>query len=208
MTSLKALVLNASLKSSDQLSNTEVLTNEVLDILSKENVETEVIRLADYNISLGISKDMGDGDEWPQIFEKIKEVDILLMGTPIWLGEKSSLATLAMERLNGSSDETNQYGQSVFYNKVAGVVVTGNEDGAKHAATSIIFGLSHLGFVIPPHADAYWVGEAGPGPSYIEGEGQNNSFTKKHVEMLAYNTLHLARMFKENPIPAKGNLLD
>ncbi|KAB8130760.1 flavodoxin family protein [Gracilibacillus oryzae] len=206
MKPIKALFLNTSLKKSSESSNTQALADEVLAILSKEQAEIETIRLADYNISLGISPDMGDGDEWPKIFEKVKEADILIIGTPIWLGEKSSLATLAIERLYGSSSETNEKGQSIFYNKVGGVVVTGNEDGAKHAAGSILYGLSHIGFVIPPNVDTYWVGEAGPGPSYMEGEGEENSFTKQHVEMLAYNTLHLARIFKENPIPAEGNV--
>ncbi|GAE92809.1 BRAMP protein [Gracilibacillus boraciitolerans JCM 21714] len=98
MTSIKALVLNASLKDSSEASHTEALSNEVLETLSKEDVKTETIRLADYNISLGISDDMGEGDEWPQIFKKVKEADILIIGTPLWLGEKSSLATLAIER--------------------------------------------------------------------------------------------------------------
>ena len=207
MGSLKALILNTSLKSSEEESNTEALANKVRQIYDNENVVSEVVRLADYAISYGMSPDMGDGDEWPQIFEKVKEADILIIGTPLWLGEKSSIATLAIERLYGSSGETNDKGQAIYYNKVGGVVVTGNEDGAKHAAASILYGLSHIGFVIPPNVDTYWVGEAGPGPSYIAA-GQINDFTKKHVELLAYNTVHLARMLKEHPIPAQGNLLE
>jgi multimeric flavodoxin WrbA len=166
-----------------------------------------MIRLSDYTIAYGVSPDIGDGDEWPVLFKKVKEADILIIGTPLWLGEKSSIATLAIERLYGSSEEKNEAGQSIYYNKVGGVVVTGNEDGAKHAAASILYGLSHIGFVVPPNVDTYWVGEAGPGPSYIDA-GQNNDFTKKHVEMLAYNTIHLATMLKKTPIPAQGNLLE
>ncbi len=207
MGSLKALILNTSLKSLAETSHTAALANEVQKIYKKEHVESEIIRMSDYNIAYGISPDMGDGDEWPLIYEKVKEADILILGTPLWLGEKSSIATLVIERLYGSSGETNEKGQAIYYNKVGGVVVTGNEDGAKHAAASILYGLSHIGFVIPPNVDTYWVGEAGPGPSYINA-GQNNEFTKKHVEMLAYNTIHLATMLKKNPIPAKGNLLE
>ncbi|WP_277988070.1 flavodoxin family protein [Halobacillus kuroshimensis] len=207
MAGLKALLLNCSLKkTSEETSHTEALGREVLDILENEGVHTETVRLADYHIPNGVAKDLGDGDEWPEIFEKVKEADILLIGTPLWLGEKSSIASVAMERLYGSSSETNEKGQAVYYNKVGGVVITGNEDGAKHAAASMIYGLSHIGFVIPPNVDAYWVGEAGPGASYLdEGGGQENEFTKGHVKMLAYNTLHLARIFKKNPIPAVGN---
>ena len=207
MRPLKALILNASLKSSGEESNTEALAKKVCQIYDNENIVAEVVRLADYAISYGMSPDMGDGDEWPQVFEKVKEADILIIGTPLWLGEKSSIATLAIERLYGSSGETNDKGQAIYYNKIGGVVVTGNEDGAKHAAASILYGLSHIGFVIPPNVDTYWVGEAGPGPSYIAA-GQTNDFTKKHVELLAYNTIHLARMLKEHPIPAQGNLLE
>lgn len=207
MDPLKALILNASLKSLEESSNTAALAGEVQKIFENENVDSEILRLSDYNIAYGISPDMGEGDEWPHIYSKVKEADILIIGTPLWLGEKSSIATLAIERLYGSSAETNTKGQAIYYNKVGGVIVTGNEDGAKHAASSVLYGLSHIGFVIPPNVDAYWVGEAGPGPSYIEA-GQDNDFTKKHVEMLAYNTIHLATMLKNNPIPAKGNLLE
>lgn len=204
---LNAIILNASLKHGNDESNTEALAKEVIEIYQKENVNSEIIRLSDYNILYGISGDMGDGDEWPHILEKIKNADILIIGTPLWLGDKSSIATLAIERLNGSGSLTNEQGQSIFYNKVGGAVVTGNEDGAKHAATSILYSLSHLGFTIPPNVDAYWVGEAGPGPSYMDITHENQ-FTKKHVEMLAYNTIHLAKNFKENPIPNKGNQLN
>lgn len=207
MSTLKALFLIASLKTSEDKSHTEALGKKVQEIYQKENVITEIIRLADYNISYGISEDMGEGDEWPTIFEKVKEADILIIGTPLWLGEKSSIATLAIERLYGSSSDTNDKGQAIYYNKVGGVIVTGNEDGAKHAAASVLYGLSHIGFVIPPNVDSYWVGEAGPGPSYIDA-GQDNDFTKKHVEMLAYNTIHFARILKTTPIPAEGNLLE
>lgn len=208
MGKLRALVLNTSLKSGDEQSNTRALIDDVIRIFERNEVETEVVRVADYNISLGIAKDMGEGDEWPHIYEKVKEADILLIGTPIWLGEKSSLATLTIERLYGGSSETNEKGQGIYYNKVGGVAITGNEDGAKKAASSILYGLSHMGFTIPPNVDAYWVGEAGPGPSYIEAEGYKNEFTWGHIEMLAYNLIHFARILRNHPIPAKGNSMN
>ena len=204
---LKALILNTTLKYGEDPSNTEVLAREVMDMYEDHDVETEIVRLNDYNIRYGIADDMEDGDEFPQILEKVKAADIVLIGTPLWLGEKSSIATLAIERLYGSSSLTNDKGQSIFYNKVGGVVVTGNEDGAKHAAQSILYGLSHIGFTIPPNVDTYWVGDAGPGPSYMDTD-RDNAFTKQHVKMLAYNTMHLAKMFKEHPIPAEGNLME
>ena len=150
------------LKNSNEPSHTEALLKEVQAVFQQEQVESEIVRLADYHIAYGISGDMGGDDEWPAVFEKVKEADIVIIGTPLWLGEKSSIETLAIERLYGSSSETNEKEQA-YYNKVGGVVVTGNEDGAKHASASILYSLSHIGFVIPPNVDAYWVGEAGPG---------------------------------------------
>ncbi len=207
MEKIKALILNASLKSSEEESNTGYMAKEVADILKQEEAEVEIIRLADYHIAFGIDTDMGGDDQWPEIYEKVKEADIVMIGTPLWIGEKSSLATLAMERLYGGSSDTNDKGQAIYYNKVGGVLITGNEDGAKQAAASVLYGLSHIGFTVPPNVDAYWVGEAGPGPSYIEAEGYKSEFTQSHIQMLAYNTLHLAKILKENPIPAKGNTM-
>ncbi|GLO67930.1 flavodoxin family protein [Oceanobacillus kimchii] len=208
MAKLKALFLNTSLKTSNEDSNTDALYGEVERIYENEGVVSETVRVADYNIPVGISDDLGGEDEWPTILKKVKEADIVIIGTPIWLGEKSSLATVTMERLYGGSGLTNEKGQSIYYNKVGGVVVTGNEDGAKNAATSLIYGLSHIGFLIPPNVDTYWVGEAGPGPSFMEANGKENEFTQNHVKMLAYNTIHIAKLLKENPIPAEGNVME
>jgi multimeric flavodoxin WrbA len=207
MQALKAIFLNASLKPSGDPSHTEGFIKDVQHHFNQLGVESEVVRLADSKISYGVEPDMGGEDEWPQILEKVMDADILILGTPLWLGEKSSLATQAIERLYGSSSETNDAGQAVFYNKVGGAIVTGNEDGAKHAAASIIYGLSHIGFTIPPNVDAYWVGEAGPGDSYMDA-GRDNEFSQSAIERLAYNTYHLAGMLKNTPIPAEGNTLE
>lgn len=207
MSNIQALFLNGSLKDSQNQSHTQALLNEVAEVMEKEGASVEEVRLADYDIKFGMAPDMGNGDEWPKIFDKVKQADIVIMGTPLWIGEKSSVTTMAMERLYASSGETQDNGQSIYYNKVGGAVVTGNEDGAKHAAASLLYGLSHIGFTIPPNVDAYWVGEAGPGPSYMETD-MDNEFTKSHVKMLAYNTLHLARILKNTPIPPEGNTME
>lgn len=207
MQTLKALFLNTSLKSTADPSHTEGFMEDVIVHYNQLGVESEIIRLANYNIAHGVQEDMGDGDEWPQILEKVMAADILIIGTPIWLGEKSSLCTQAIERLYGSSAVTNDKGQAVFYNKVGGAVVTGNEDGAKHSASEILYSLSHIGFTVPPNVDAYWVGEAGPGDSYMDA-GRDNDFTKSTIERLAYNTYHFAGLLKNNPIPAEGNTLE
>lgn len=205
---IKALFLNCTLKGGKEQSNTEALIHDVIDIMDKEGVSSEIVRLSDYSISYGITLDAGDGDQWPEVFEKVKEADILVIGTPIWLGEKSSIATLAIERLYGASSLTNDKGQYLFYNKVGGAIATGNEDGAKQASASILYGLSHIGFTIPPNVDTYWVGEAGPGPSYIEANGNENEFTMQHAKIMAYNLIHFARILKQQPIPAEGNVVE
>ncbi|MDM5198001.1 flavodoxin family protein [Fictibacillus enclensis] len=205
---LKALVINCTLNKSNQPSNTRALIDEVVKIFDKKEMVTEIVTLADYNIEYGVTGEaISDQDEWPVIYEKVKEADILVIGSPIWLGQQSSLTTVLIERLYGASSETNEQGQYIFYNKVGGVVVTGNEDGAKHVSRSVIYALSHIGFTIPPNVDTYWVGEAGPGPSYIEAKGYENEFTMQHAKIMGYNLYHFARLLRENPIPSEGNVI-
>ncbi|WP_067725146.1 flavodoxin family protein [Oceanobacillus damuensis] len=206
METLKALILNCSLKKSEEQSNTDVMLKDFTNVFDSKHMKSEVIRVADYNVAYGIAADMGNGDEWPKLLEKVKQADILILASPVWLGEKSSISKKVLERLNGSSSETNEQGQPIFYNKVAGAVVTGNEDGAKNAAGDLIFGLAQLGFAIPPNPIAYWVGEAGPRPSYIEAEGYKSDFTQSNIQMASHNLVHLAKILQEHPIPAEGNV--
>ncbi|WP_276540978.1 flavodoxin family protein [Salipaludibacillus agaradhaerens] len=201
---IKALYFNTSLKTGDETSNTSGLIQESRQILEGEGVTTEEVRIADFHLPFGMEPDMGADDEWPKLFNKLKEADIVIIGTPVWQGELSSICKLVLEKLDASSDETNDYGQPIYYNKVGGAIVTGNEDGGKQAAKTIIFVLQHLGFTIPPNGEAYWVGEAGPGPSYLEA-GQESDFTKENVSVMSHNLAHLAKMFKATPIPTKGN---
>ncbi|WP_409290813.1 flavodoxin family protein [Peribacillus sp. SCS-37] len=206
---IKALILNCTLKGSSQPSNTGALLDEVIKVFNEYGAVTEVLTMADYHIGFGITYEAVDErDEWPVIFEKVKQADIVVIGSPVWLGEQSSLATLTVERLYGGSSLTNEKGQYLYYNKVGGAVVTGNEDGAKNVASYLIYGLSHIGFTIPPNADTYWVGEAGPGPSYIEAKGNQNEFTMQHAKILGHNLIHFARLLKEHPIPAEGNVIE
>jgi len=149
-----------------------------------------------------------DIDAWPGIHDKIMIADILVVGSPIWLGEKSSEAQKLIERLYSMSSKTNEKGQFIYYGKVGGCIITGNEDGLKHCAMGILYSLQHVGFSIPPQADAGWIGEVGPGPSYGDKEwegkkidppqGFDSDFTNKNVTFMTYNLLHLAKMMKEN----------
>lgn len=204
---LKAVFLNCTLKRSPEASNTEGLIRKVIEWFDGMDVESEIVRVIDFRVPTGVTSDEGEGDEWPIILEKVKAAHILVIATPIWFGHRSSVCQLVIERLDGTYQERNEVGQYPLYNKVAGVVVTGNEDGAHSAAESTLFNLSHLGCTIPPNADTYWVGDAGPGPSYLEA-GQDHAYTMRTTRWMAHNLVHLARMLQANPIPAEGNTFE
>lgn len=209
---LKALFLNCTLKRSPELSHTEGLIRIARAIMEKNKVSVEVLRPVDFNIAYGVYGDMTehgwDHDDWPEIYKKVQAADILVLTSPIWLGEKSSVCTKTIERLYGNSGDLNEAGQYAYYGKVGGCLITGNEDGAKHCAMNILYSLQHLGFVIPPQADAAWLGEAGPGPSYLDKDsgGPENDFTNRNTTFMTWNLLHLARLLKDSKgIPAHGN---
>ncbi len=209
---LKALFLNCTLKKSPELSHTEGLIRIAREIMEKNGVTTETLRPVDYKIATGVQPDMvdhgWDADDWPEIFRKVQGSDILVVTTPVWLGEKSSVCTQVIERLYGNSHLLNEHGQYAYYGRVGGCLVTGNEDGAKHCAMNVLYSLQHLGYVIPPQADAGWIGEAGPGPSYLDDRsgGPENDFTNRNTTFMTWNLLHLARMIKDaGGIPAHGN---
>lgn len=208
MAELAALFLNCTLKRSPEVSNTEALCRKVVEWFDRMDVASEIVRVVDYRVPFGVTSDEGDGDEWPTILEKVKAADILVLATPIWFGVRGSVCQMVIERLDGTYNERNEAGQYPLYNTVAGVVVTGNEDGAHAAAETTLFNLSHLGCTIPPNADTYWVGEAGPGPSYIEAGGENHPYTQRTTRWMAHNLVHMARILKANPIPAEGNTFE
>lgn len=209
---LSAVFLNCTLKPSPELSHTEGLFEVPRAIMERNGVAVELLRPVDYRIAEGVQPDMTehgwDRDDWPAIGEKVLGADILVIGTPIWLGEKSSVATRVVERLYSLSGWLNDKGQSIYYGRVGGCLVTGNEDGAKHCAMNLLYSLQHLGYAIPPQADAAWVGEAGPGPSYLdEGSGgPENDFTQRNATFMAWNLMHLGRLLKDaGGLPAHGN---
>lgn len=209
---LRALFLNCTLKPTPQQSHTEGLLRVSKQILEKNDVTVEMLRPVDYDIAPGVYPDMTehgwDSDDWPQLFEKVKAADILVIGTPIWLGDLSSVCSKVIERLYAMSAHLNDQGQYAYYGKVGGCVITGNEDGIKHCARDILYSLQHLGYLVPPQADAGWVGEAGPGLSYMdEGSGgPQNEFTQRNTTFMTWNLMHLGRMLKEaGGVPAHGN---
>lgn len=202
------------------ISHTASLMDVSAKIMEKEGVKIDTVRLIDSEIASGVYPDMREHgwkkDEFPALFKKIMDADILIVGTPIWLGEKSSEANKLIERLYGMSGETNDKGQYIFYGKVGGCIVTGNEDGIKHCAMGILYSLQHVGYSIPPQADCGWIGAVGPGPSYGDKEwkgeklkkpaGLESDFTNRNTTFMTYNLLHLASMLKANGgYPNYGN---
>jgi len=201
---LKAIALNATLKASGgEPSSTDRMLALISSAMSKDGVETETIRLADFNIKPGVSSDEGDGDDWPAIRQKVLDADILILGTPIWLGQPSSVSKRALERMDAFLEETDDAGRMVSYGRVAAVAVVGNEDGAHHVCAELYQALNDVGFTIAANAVAYWVGEAMGSTNFSDLEHIPETVTKA-VDMLARNTVHLARLTKANPYPGEA----
>ena len=187
---LKALFLNCTLKKSPELSHTQGLIEISKAIMEKSGIAVEVLRPVDYNLATGVWPDMTehgwDQDGWPEIYTKVEAAHILVLTSSIWLGEKTSVCTQVIERLYANSHILNDEGQYAYYGRVGGCLITGNEDGAKHCSMNILYSLQHLGYVIPPQADAAWLGEAGPGPSYLDpgSGGPENDFTNRNTTFM------------------------
>lgn len=214
---LNALFINCTLTKSPEPSHTQLLIDVSKSIMDKQGVKTESIRAIDHDIATGVYPDMREHgwatDEWPEIYEKVKKSDILVLAGPIWLGDNSSVMKQVIERLYANSHILNEQGQYADYGKVGGCLITGNEDGVKHCAMNILYSLGHLGYTIPPQADAGWIGEAGPGPSYGDEKedgtgrvGLDNDFTNRNTTFMTWNLMHIATMLKQaGGIPAYGN---
>lgn len=214
---LKAMVFNGTLTKSPEPSHTELLIDVSREIMEKHGVNVELIRTIDHpDIATGVQPDMRghgwDKDEWPEIYKRVQAADILILAGPIWLGDNSSQTKKIIERLYACSHLLNEQGQYAYYGKVGGCLITGNEDGIKHCAMDILYSMQHLGYTIPPQADAGWIGEVGPGPSFGDDDGHggkvglNSDFTQRNTTFMTWNLMHLAKMLKAaGGIPAYGN---
>ncbi|MFF3319823.1 flavodoxin family protein [Streptomyces sp. NPDC003035] len=209
---LRALYLNCTLKRSPEISNTEGLIDLSRAVMERQGVATSLVRPVDHDIATGVWPDMTEhgweSDAWPELYEQVMGADILVLCGPIWLGDNSSVMKQVIERLYACSSLLNEEGQYAYYGRVGGCLITGNEDGAKHCSMNVLYSLQHLGYVIPPQADAGWIGEAGPGPSYLDpgSGGPQNDFTNRNTSFMAWNLMHLAEMLKRaGGVPAHGN---
>ncbi len=200
---LKAIALNSTLKSSEgEPSSTERMLSLIATAMDKAGVKTQTIRLADFNIKPGVTSDEGEGDEWPGIRKKILDADILVLGSPIWMGQPDSISKRVLERMDAFFDEMDDEGRMVSYGMVAAVAVVGNEDGAHHVCAELYQGLNDVGFTLAPNAVAYWVGEAMGSTNFIDLPEVPKT-VQKTVDMLARNSVHLAKLMKNNPFPGQ-----
>ncbi|HEY6744869.1 MAG TPA: flavodoxin family protein [Mycobacteriales bacterium] len=213
---LRALFINTTLTRSPGVSHTQRLVDASAAIMTVHGVAVDQFRAVDHRIATGVYPDMREHgwteDAWPELFPRVLEADILVIAGPIWLGDNSSETKKIIERLYAHSGELNDRGQWLFYGKVGGCLITGNEDGIKHCASNVLYSLQHIGYSIPPQADAGWIGEAGPGPSYGDEledgtrVGLGNEFTNRNTTFLTWNLLHLARMLRTaGGFPDHGN---
>jgi multimeric flavodoxin WrbA len=199
-TPLHALVLNASLKHAPEPSNTEELAELVLEHLRPHGVTADVVRLADLRLPVGLGYRESEDDEWPGVVAKLKAADIVLFGTPVWWGGRSSLMQRLIERMDALDEEYIANGRSALYNKVAGVVITGSEDGALATMGTIMMVLTWMGFTLPPECAAYWVGEVGKPPSEDAAKRRANTATQHMAKNLARNLVYYAQLLKERPL--------
>jgi multimeric flavodoxin WrbA len=197
---MRALVLNCTLKLSPEPSNTEALARVLMKQLEAESVETELLRMTDFNIKPGVKTDMGDGDEWPSIHEKIAAAEILVIATPTWLGQASSLCQRVLERMDAMLSEQQNDGRPFAFDKVAGIVITGNEDGAHHIVGTTAQALIDIGFTVPAHAWSYWHLGPGPGPDYLEAE-KGHDYSDRVARNAARNLAAVARALRHHPLP-------
>lgn len=201
---MRALILNCTLKSSPETSNTEALAKVLMDALQAQSVETDIIRVVDRKIPPGVSSDEGGGDEWPQIRARILASEILVVATPTWLGQPSSIAKRVLERMDAMLSETDDEKRPVAYNRVAGVVVTGNEDGAHHVISEISGALVDIGFTVPGQSWTYWNAGPGPGESYLN-TAHGHEWSHRTARMAAGNLVAVARALANSPVPAPSS---
>lgn len=198
---MRAVILNCTLKPSPESSNTEALAREVIAELERQDVATELIRIADYTVPTGIATKMNDDDDWPAIHEKLLRSEILVIASPTWMGHPSSVAQRVLERMDAMISEMADNHLPVAYGKVAGVVCTGNEDGAHHVISELSGVLVDIGYTIPGQAWTYWNKGPGPGKSYLETDYRHD-WSATTARTAASMLVATAKAFKAAPLPA------
>lgn len=203
MAQLNALILNCTLKPSPAESSSEVLAKEIEAALGKHDVTSSIVRVADHGVRFGVSTDEGDGDGWPALRQQMLAAELLVVVTPIWMGQPASVCKMVLERLDAELSETDDEGRMLTYGKVAGLGVVGNEDGAHHVTAEVFQALSDVGFTIPPNGVTYWVGEAMQGVDYKDKDPRPEK-TAETTKALAANAVHLASLLQERNYPVSS----
>jgi multimeric flavodoxin WrbA len=199
---LKAIAFNCTLKPSPSESSTEVLLKEFIAGLEHHEVKCDLVRAVDFNLKPGVKSDEGEGDAWPDIRKRLIAADIVLLGSPIWLGQPSSVSKRVLERMNAFLGEKDDRGRTPAYGKVGVAVVVGNEDGAHHVAAEFQQAMTEVGFTIPAGGATYWVGEAMQGTDYKDLEKKPKVVTE-WTKMLASNAAHLAALLRQSAYPGQ-----
>lgn len=200
---LTAIAINCTLKRSggDEVSSTDKMIGLLVSELKKRGVGFDgTIRIADHDVKPGVTSDEGEGDEWPELRRRILAADILIFGTPIWMGQMSSLAKRVAERMDAFISETDDKGRMPSFGKVALVGVVGNEDGAHCVSAQLYQALSDTGWTIPALATAYWVGEAMGSVDFRDLPAIPDKVAET-AAMAASNAAHLAALLKASPYP-------
>src|SRR5262249_39149699 len=200
--SLSALALNCTLKSSPEKSSTEKLLSELLAAFREYDADGEIVRVVDLNIKRGVRSDEGPGDDWPGLRGKILASDILVIGSPIWLGQPSSMAKRVLERMDAFLGERDDRERMPSYGRVGLAAVVGNEDGAHHVAAEVCQALAEVGFTIPSGGVPYWAGEARGAVNYTDLP-QTPKAVAEWTPMLASNAAHLAKLLKGSGYPGR-----
>ncbi|MFI0238052.1 flavodoxin family protein [Streptomyces sp. NPDC016845] len=198
---MRALVINCTLKPSPQPSNTEALAGTVIAALKGHGVEVDLVRAVDLNLKPGVETDMGEGDDWPDVHEKLLAARILVIASPTWVGRPSSVAQRVLERMDAMLGETDDQGRPAAFNRVAGTLVTGNEDGAHHVISEIHGALGDIGYTVPGQAWTYWHLGPGPGPDYLDDD-RGHDWSASTGRAMASNLVHVAEALDHHPVPA------
>ena len=201
MTALRALHLVCTLKPGQTDSSSQLIAERLRDQLADFDVTSEIVRVVDHDVRFGVTTDEGDGDAWPALRSKMLDADILVLTTPIWLGQPSSVCKMVLERLDAELSETDDEGRLLTYGKVALVGVVGNEDGAHHVTAELFQALNDVGFSLPANGSTYWVGEAMQATDYRDVDPPPEKTAQTNRTAVA-NAVHLARLLQGSPYPA------
>jgi multimeric flavodoxin WrbA len=197
---MRALILNCTLKPSPAASNTEALARVLSDALEERGATCEMIRAVDMALLPGVSSDEGEGDEWPEVHEKLLASEILVLATPTWFGQPSSVVKRVVERMDAMLSETAGDGRPVAFDRVAGFVVTGNEDGAHHVIAELAQAVNDIGYTVPAQAWTYWNKGPGPGPTYLETD-EGHEWSARTARTAAGNLVAAAEALAAHPLP-------